>query len=385
MIANPLTRRSRLAARTLLLLAVAITSACASGRSHAPAAAAGPAACPRLDAVYPGEAWERIARPECAGWSATGLEQIREKLAGMSTTGMVAIVGGRVLFEYGDLETVSYLASVRKSVLSMLYGIYVERGIIDLDETLADIGIDDVGGLTDAERQAKVRHLLAARSGVYHEASNGGDDLASAPPRGSQRPGDYYLYSNWDFNALGTVFEIRTGKSIYDALEEHLTRPLGFRDFDRASHRRTGDSTRSVHLAYHMNFSTRDMARIGYVMLRDGNWNGTQIVPRGWVAESTRPITRVHEMNPERRRAGPFGYGYLWWVFDWPELGPDYEGAYTGLGAVGQHILVMPALDLVVAHKTRPGNGRGVSHPQFLEVVDLLVKAHCGATCSPGS
>ncbi len=130
----------------------------------------------------------------------------------------MAVVGGRVLMDYGDLQVISYLASVRKSVLSMLYGIYVERGAIDLDRTLEQLGIDDLGGLTAEEKQATVRHLLSARSGIYHAASNGGDDAASAPPRGSQRPGEYYLYNNWDFNALGTIFELSTGKDIYDAV-----------------------------------------------------------------------------------------------------------------------------------------------------------------------
>ncbi len=334
--------------------------------------------------TFPGESWERIESPEAAGWSSEGLERVRERLATLSTSGFMAVVGGRVLFEYGDLEVVSYLASVRKSVLSMLYGISVERGEIRLDRTLAELGIDDLQGLTDHERRARVRDLLAARSGVFHPASNAGDDLASAPPRGSQEPGTYYLYSNWDFNALGTIFEQETGTDIYDALETELVRPLGMQDFDRSTHRRTGNASRSEHLAYHMNFSTRDMARIGYLMLRDGNWAGRQIVPSDWVRESTRAITRLQEMNPEPRRDGPFGYGYLWWVFDRPGLGPAYEGAYAGLGAVGQHILVMPALDLVVAHKTVPGEGRQVSHQVFLEVADLLVQARCAGRC-PGN
>jgi CubicO group peptidase (beta-lactamase class C family) len=363
------------------VLAIALLSlGCASARR--PSASLGIPGCPSLEPVYPAAAWERIERPECAGWSSAGLDAVRQKLSTMHTTGLVAIVGGRVLMDYGDVQLISYLASVRKSVLSMLYGIYVERGVIDLDKTLAQLGIDDLGGLTEQEKQATTRHLLMARSGVYHAASNSGDDLASAPPRGSQKPGEYYLYSNWDFNALGTIFEQETGKNIYDALEEHLARPLGMQEFDRSMHRRTGDSTRSVHLAYHMHLSTRDMARIGYLMLREGRWEGRQIVPRAWVRESTRALTSVHEMNPPQRRNGVFGYGYLWWVFDRPDrLGPAYDGAFTGLGAVGQHILVMPNLDLVVAHKTEPGRGGSVPHSQFLEVLELLVKAHCGVEC----
>jgi hypothetical protein len=74
--------------------------------------------------VYPDTAWARHASPEAVGWSSTGLAKVTEKLSDMPSTGMMAIVGGRVLYEYGDVERVSYLASVRKSVLSMLVGIY---------------------------------------------------------------------------------------------------------------------------------------------------------------------------------------------------------------------------------------------------------------------
>ncbi|MBI4420262.1 MAG: hypothetical protein HY560_05505 [Gemmatimonadetes bacterium] len=92
-------------------------------------------------------------------------------------------------------------------------------------------------------------------------------------------------------------------------------------------------------------------------------------------------------MNPEPRRQGPFGYGYLWWVWDGPHATDAYRGAYTGLGAIGQHITVMPALDLVVAHQTRPGQrdstgqARSVSHREFVQVLDILVRAQCGTSC----
>jgi hypothetical protein len=99
------------------------------------------------------------------------------------------------------------------------------------------------------------------------------------------------------------------------------------------------------------------------------------------VRETTRAVTPVSEMNPPRRRGGPFGYGYLWWVWDGQWASGPYKGAYSGLGAVGQHVTVMPALDLVVSHKTVPGAGRSVSHEQYMRVLDVLVKAHCGSAC----
>ena len=370
---------ARLGRRILPLVLASLTVlSCASTQEPTQTARSASAS----SAVFPGADWDRIQDPATVGWSKAGLDSVRTMLQSLPSTGFMAVVGGRVLFEYGDIDTLSYLASVRKSILSMLYGNYVASGKVDLDKTLAELGIDDVGGLTDAEKQATARHLITARSGVYHPASNPGDNLASAPPRGSQKPGTYQLYSNWDFNAIGYIFEQETGRNIYDALETDLAIPLGFQDWDRQAQRKSGDTTRSRYLAYHMYLSTRDMARIGYLMLRDGNWNGRQLVPRDWIEETTRAVTPVSQMNPASYRDGPFGYGYLWWIWDGEWNRGPYEGGYSGLGAVGQHITVLPKLDLVVAHKTAPRrNQRGVSHDQYLALLDQLVRAHCGASC----
>jgi len=333
--------------------------------------------------VFPGATWDRFATPQAAGYSASRLDSARAYLATISTTGALVTVGGRVLLDYGNVSELSYLASARKSVLAMLYGNYVERGRIRLNRTLADLGVDDLGGLTAAEKEATVADLLGARSGVYHAASNPGDNLAQAPPRGSQPHGTYYLYSNWDFNALGTIFEQETGRKIYDALESDLARPIGMEDFDRAAQQRSGDTTRSIHLAYHMWLSTRDMARLGYLMLRGGRWQGAQVIPGDWVRRITTPVTRWNEMHPESLRGGKFGYGYLWWVFDGPTAIGAYEGAYTAMGAVGQYITVLPKLDMVVAHKTKPGDGRGVNAAQYLAFLDRLIAARCSASPAP--
>ncbi len=147
------------------------------------------------------------------------------------------------------------------------------------------------------------------------------------------------------------------------------------RDFDRATHRRNGNASRSQHLAYHMNFSTRDMARIGYVMLRNGQWNGQQIVPATWAKRISTIVTPVSEMNPAGLRDDPFGYGYLWWVWDGNANTGAFEGAYTGGGAIGQYITVLPKLDMVVAHKTVPAETRNVSWPQYQSLLDLIMAA----------
>ncbi len=325
---------------------------------------------------FPGENWERITDIAAAGYSAEGLDKVREYIRTIDTTGLMVVIGGRVLFEYGDLEQLSYLASVRKSILSILYGKYVTDGTIRLTATLEELGITDIGGLLTVEKTATVDHLITARSGIYHPASNSGDSTASAPPRGSQQPGDYFLYNNWDFNCAGYIFEYLTHQTIYDALERDLALPLAMQDFDRLSQHKSGDLRRSRYPAYHIWLSTRDMARVGYLMLRGGEWNGRQVVPSAWIRKITRIKTPVEEMNPEPFREGHFGYGYMWWIWDGPEAVGPYAGAYTASGAYGQYITVLSALDMVIAHKTAvPPRDRQVSRSQYEGIIARLIAA----------
>lgn len=331
------------------------------------------------DCVFPGDTWELVRGPELArqGWDRETLGRATTFLQdSANSTGVVVAHKGRVVFTFGDIEELSYLASVRKSILAMLYGQWVENGVIDLDATLEELGVDDIGGLLPIERQARVDHLITARSGVYHPASNSGDNLADAPPRGSQQPGTYMLYSNWDFNAAGAVFEQLTGRNIYDEAQAQLAIPLGFEDWDRSAQRKSGNLTVSRNPAYHFWLSTRDMARIGHLMLNEGAWNGEQVISPEWARRIVSVVTPLEEMNPPRRRDGYFGYGYMWWIFDGPRAGGPFEGAYTGRGAVGQWISVFPALDLVIAHKTKSDYGRTTSWSSWQRLVELLFQAH---------
>ena len=238
-------------------------------------------------------------------------------------------------------------------------------------------------GLLPEEKKATVADLLGARLGVYHPAANAactgcGATMGDPPgPRGSTPHGTYFLYNNWDFNALGTIYEQATGRNIYDAFEQDFARPMQFQDFDRAQQRKTNNPRESSHPAYHFYLSTRDMARVGYVMLRGGDWNGRQIVSREWTRRITTVVTPVAEMNPASLRSGPFGYGYLWWIWDGPWNQGPYRGAYTGVGAIGQFITVLPALDMVVAHKTRQGQA-SVGRPEYLGLIDTIIAARCG-------
>ncbi len=282
----------------------------------------------------------------------TMADSLPQILAGGDTSAMLVLRSGKPVFSYGDLSQTSYIASARKSLVSMLYGPAVARGAIRLGRTLAEMRFDDMGGLLPLERTATIRDLLMARSGVYHKAANEGDASALAPPRGSIRPGSYFLYNNWDFNALGTIYERETGRDFYKAFEEDIAQPVGLRDYRIAEQAIRNDTHLSDHPARHFVLSTRDMSTLGQLMLQKGQWEGRSVIPVDWVTTTTALATPATEVA----RTSPFipglGYGWLWWIFDpasdWPA---PLKGGYTASGAFGQFITVIPRLDMVIAHK----------------------------------
>jgi len=336
--------------------------------------------------VFPGATWEYVAREHLPayGWSPEVLQKATAYIRDESnTTGLVVVDRGRVVYRYGDIEELSYIASVRKSYLAALYGYWVENGVIKLNTTLEQLGMDDIGGLLPIEKQATIEHLITARSGVYHPASYSGDDLARAPARGSQKPGAYMLYSNWDFNAAGHVFELLTGRSIYDELQSQLAIPMQFEDWDRGIQEYAGDLTVSKYRAYPIWVSTRDMARFGYLMLNEGNWNGKQVISKAWAKRIVSLVTPLEQMNPIARRDGYLGYGYMWWIFDGPKVTGALKGAYTGIGAVGQWITVIPQLNIVVAHKTNNIYQRSTATASWEKILEFVLEAK-GATLPGG-
>jgi len=326
--------------------------------------------------VYPDGSWQPVSKPSENGWNNDSINKLKSFIIdSTNATGIVVIQSGKILFDYGDTKETSYLASCRKSILSILYGPFVNNGKINLSTTLEQLHIDDTGGLLPIEKKATIKDLLTARSGVYHTASNEGDASAVAPKRGSVEPGNFWLYNNWDFNVAGYILEQQTGKNIYQLIDSMLAKPLQMQDWNINEQRKTGDSTKSKYLAYHIWFSTRDMARIGYLMLRNGKWKDAQIIPADWVRTTTSVVSTYKKAVEEKTAYFHFGYGYLWWIWDEPFNKGDYQGAYSATGAYGQFITVLPALDLVVAFKTKYEYGRQTSTDTYLKVLDKLIAA----------
>jgi CubicO group peptidase (beta-lactamase class C family) len=326
--------------------------------------------------------WQTVS-PQEAGWSRDRLAVAQRHAEQIGSAAVLVVVRGRIVASWGDPARKINVRSVRKSFLSALIGQCVEAGAIDLDATLEQLGVDETPPLTPAERRATVRDLLTSRSGVYRPAELEMDSISALRPTpGSHAPGAWFYYNNWDFNALGTIVERAAGLRVGEAFQQRIAAPLGMDDFgvDDVKYRRTG---RSDHAGYTFWMSARDMARFGLLYLREGCWGDDQIVPRGWVRESTAThVPRIGDRSMQAAEGEPalWGYGYMWWT-------PSAEGAflsrvsvppgtYGAAGNGGHWIVVVPAADMVVVHRVDNDSApRWIDEAQIGHLLQLLLEA----------
>lgn len=171
-----------------------------------------------------------------------------------------------------------------------------------------------------------------SRSGITHLAAAETEAMkATRPARDAYRPGERFWYNNWDFNALGTIYERVARRTVFEGFRDELAVPLGLQDVT-AETDRTWREDVSAHAAYHLAGSARDLALIGDLVLADG----AGLVSPQWISRSTSPLTPVADYG--------LGYGYLWWV-------GDIDGHHCVLALGGGTFLgIVPSLRLSVAH-----------------------------------
>jgi CubicO group peptidase (beta-lactamase class C family) len=330
---------------------------------------------PLCQAQNGADRFERIT-PEQAGYSNEKLDQLRKVLLSSGSQSMLLLYDGKVFFEWGDIRKKILVHSIRKALLSSLYGIYVERGTIDLQQTLAQLDIDDAPqALSAQERSAQLLDLLKSRSGIYHDAAAEAESmLAARPTRGAYLPGTHYYYNNWDFNVAGHVFERASGMRIYDAFDKYIAQPLGMLDYHgkvvAETEAKTADvdgfyqlePQRSRYPAFHFRMSAHDLALYGQLMLNRGNWRGRQLVPANWIASSTQPYSMTEP-------AYGLGYGMLWSV-----VVADKPGAaaffHTGAGV---HMLgIYPRHRLVMVHRVDTEQGSTFDDGKLYALIRLM-------------
>ena len=360
--ATPIDRRHRRRVSVSATLAVLVALGCGND-----------AAAPRVEQLgqdaasyWPGSTW-RTATPAEVGVGGPALASLVSRLR----TGALGAEHALVIVRRGYVIVDEYFAgwtadsihteqSVTKSVTSLVAGIAIGRGDIrGVDQPLVELlsRYAPIANLDDRKRAITVRDVLTMRTGLdWNEDSYPGSPLERLntlqtdwlrfvvdwPMR--EQPGTRWQYNSGGVIALGGAIGIAGGMNTADYARTHLLRPIGI----------TGDKwyrgfpDALPHTGGGLLLSTRDLARVGYLVLRRGRWNTTQVVPESWITESTRPI-----VTPAYRLGGrQSSYGYLWWLYTLTGSTPDASTAdlvIAASGAQGQWLFIVPKHDLVVA------------------------------------
>jgi CubicO group peptidase (beta-lactamase class C family) len=267
---------------------------------------------------------------------------------------LLVIRNGVIVSEtyYGSFEqdTAHELYSVTKSFTSTLIGIALDQGKLDgIDrpalEYFPKLQVEAVA----AEKSAMtVEHLLTMTSGldwlegdpIYRSMYMSRDwnkFVLDTPMRAA--PGTEFNYCSGCSHVLSAILSETIGMGEREFADKNLFGPLGIDDYQ-------WDTSAEGNLigGWGLYLTPRDMARLGYLFLQEGKWQGKQIVSAEWVRKAT-------EKHVET--GGDWDYGYQWWVE--PEL-----GAYTASGRYGQHIYVHPASNLVVVTTAAADDGGSI-------------------------
>lgn len=291
---------------------------------------------------------------------------------------LLVVRGGYIVFEnyygLGMPDRQKTVHSVTKSITATLFGIAKDRGLIEnLDRTLPEFFPEYFDATTDPRKKTiSLKHLLTMTAGLqpvnakdrslFLEWSFSADrvkftiDLPVV-----QTPGEIFAYSNPISHLLSVILEKKSGQRLESFAHLHLFKPLGI---DPRLWREDAQGHNTGHGGLYL--STRHMAKIGFLYLNRGVWDGKQIISADWVDEST----RIH-VSAGRE----YAYGYQWWI-------RPVTGCYSfrAWGRNGQFIVIVPDLDLVVAVTSRtrlPGKPSAHYAPLFDIVAEAVLDNRC--------
>jgi CubicO group peptidase (beta-lactamase class C family) len=264
---------------------------------------------------------------------------------------MLVMRQGKLVFEQywngRDAQVQQDLRSVTKSITSLLVGAAITRGLIqNVDEPVQR----HLGALYPHSpalaRGLTVEQLLTMRSG---QACNDRDPSSPGQEDTMYRQRDwvaYFMalpaaapgavvaqYCTGGVVALGRVLTQASGQSVQVFADQALFAPLGIKGARWA----TFDEGRQTDTGGHLMLRPRDLLKIGQLVLQQGRWQGQQLLPQAWIAQSTAQHTQLDGGN---------AYGYLWWRFAVRHAGGEAM-VLTASGNGGQALFVVPELDLV--------------------------------------
>lgn len=340
---------------------------------------------PRVDRYGLPEGTYRYQRPEKVsdGWETASLEEedidsekidemMRDILSGNDRNihSILMIKNGKLVFEeyfYGyHRDKLHFLASVSKSITSVLIGISVDQKLTADVETKAYEFFPDCTGTKwiDQKYPITLQHILTMTAGLdweavkysrrdarhtTHQMYESSDPVKFVLDRDLiETPGEKFYYNSGLTILLGEIVKNTSGMYIGEFAGQYLFTPLGVSNFhwDKFS-----DGTIQTDGGLHL--KPRDMAKIGYMMLKDGKWKGRQVVSKPWVEESVKRHIDARGIE----------YGYQWWIGKTIINNRTIEVPFAS-GHGGQKIFIIPALDLVVVFTSKVFNPSGHSGPE---------------------
>ena len=309
---------------------------------------------------WPTVEW-RTSLPDKQGIASKKLEEvdafIEQKLP--QTSSILLVRNGYIVLErYYDAEPNRgrWMWSATKGVLSSLVGIAIDKGYIKSEsQRMMDFFPDYIKGKINPKAyEITLRHLLTMSDGISREemAYNFSDKNLAVEFRAN--PGSESFYNSMSPQIVSIIITKSTGSTALDFARKHLFEPIGIR---QVSWDEFDGHTRG---AYGMALTTRDMAKIGFLFLNNGFWDGVSIIPKNWVKKcSTRQIIN-RQFNEFYR-----DYGYYWWLHP---IKKHY--AYYAEGYGGQFIVVIPDLDLVAVITS---DERTLDDEKYLSILSDIV------------
>ena len=343
----------------------------------------------QAEALAAANAWEFDA-PEHHGMDSAVLEAMHAALPGSGVHSVVTAMDGVIIDEYYedgyDADTLFPIHSASKSFTSALIGIAIDEGYIDsIDDPISKYLPQVLEQEDTRKQQITLRHLLTQTSGLeWYEWGSGYSNWAEFRSADNwvdyilgrnliYEPGTVFNYSTGNTHLLSAILEAATGVGQEEYCRTHLFDPMGITEY----HWNT-DPQGIVDGGNGLEISARDAAKFGQLFLNGGVWNGQQLVPADWVAEST---------SAKNSGAGDAtgSYGYQWWMRSFT---PGYYGTYTLLypsasydmyfafGHGGQFIHVIPDLNMVCVFTSSCAS----SYDPRPYLTDYVLAAYTGQT-----
>lgn len=263
--------------------------------------------------------------------------------------------GSNGAFTQYDRETDHFLASVSKTITSVLLGVAIKEGFINnVDDKVIDILPEYKDVLTGAKAEITLKQLLTMSSGLAWDESSASygdpandvtalfdsdDPLAyvlSKPLLYS--PGTQFHYNSGGTTVLGAVIQKYSGKTFLDFGNEYLFDPLNIQ----------GGLWQRLSSGYFFAgggafLRPRELAKIGHLFLNNGYWGEKQVITPEWISESV----QKHIMTQGRTLPHAHGYGYQWWLEDFQTNDHTYN-SFLAAGWGDQYMIIFPAEELMI-------------------------------------